>query len=183
YRLSLTNNSLQGNPDVRTGTLDVTLGPVGPAGPQGPAGSQGPAGPAGPPGSSATVTPASVCTALGYSDVADCLTIFSPPKFVFITNGSFDGNLGGLKGADQVCQSEAAVGGLPGTYRAWLSSSQSSVASRFTHSTGKYILPDSAHTLLANNFTDLISNGPRALIKFRADGTSVPTPKFAWTGT
>src|SRR5690349_10514236 len=29
YRLSLTNNSLQGNPSVRTGTLDVTLGAVG----------------------------------------------------------------------------------------------------------------------------------------------------------
>jgi Collagen triple helix repeat (20 copies) len=50
YLLSLTNNSLQGNPDVRTGTFDVTIGAVGPTGPQGATGPQGPAGPVGPVG-------------------------------------------------------------------------------------------------------------------------------------
>jgi len=47
YRLSLTNNSLQGNPDVRTGTLDVTIGAVGAQGSKGDTGATGPQGPAG----------------------------------------------------------------------------------------------------------------------------------------
>jgi hypothetical protein len=58
YRLSLINNSLQGNPDVRTGTLDVTIGAVGPIGPQGLKGDTGPAGPQGSPGLIGPVGPA-----------------------------------------------------------------------------------------------------------------------------
>lgn len=58
YRLSLTNNSLYGLTNVRTGTIDVTLGAEGPAGPQGPVGPQGPAGPAGPAGSQGPAGPA-----------------------------------------------------------------------------------------------------------------------------
>jgi collagen triple helix repeat protein/IPT/TIG domain-containing protein len=58
YRLALTNNSLQGNPDVRTGTLDVTIGAAGPAGAQGPAGPQGATGPTGPAGPAGAQGPA-----------------------------------------------------------------------------------------------------------------------------
>ena len=50
YRLSLTNNSLRGSPDERTGTIDVAIGAVGPAGPDGVAGPSGPAGAQGPQG-------------------------------------------------------------------------------------------------------------------------------------
>jgi hypothetical protein len=58
YRLSLTNNSLRGNPDVRTGTMDVAIGAAGPAGPEGIAGPTGPIGPAGPAGAQGPQGPA-----------------------------------------------------------------------------------------------------------------------------
>ena len=45
-------------------------------------------------------------------------------RLVFITSTLHDGNLGGVAGADQICNELASDAGLPGTYMAWLSSSQ-----------------------------------------------------------
>jgi len=43
---------------------------------------------------------------------------------VFVTSTTYQpGALGGLAGADDACQARAAAAGLPGTYRAWLSTS------------------------------------------------------------
>ncbi|MDE0205503.1 MAG: hypothetical protein OXP66_05695, partial [Candidatus Tectomicrobia bacterium] len=41
--------------------------------------------------------------------------------FVFVTKAAFQGNFGGLAGADARCQSAARDAGLPGLFRAWLS--------------------------------------------------------------
>lgn len=54
----------------------------------------------------------------------------------FVTSSTHNGNLGGLTGADAICQARAAAGGLPGgaesgTYKAWLSDSTGSPSSRF----------------------------------------------------
>jgi len=48
----------------------------------------------------------------------------TPGQYVFVTDGQFDGSLGGLSGGDAKCQLSAERAGMPGTYRAWLSSSQ-----------------------------------------------------------
>jgi hypothetical protein len=46
------------------------------------------------------------------------------PNIVFVSSLTYNGNLGGLAGADQKCQSLATAAGLPqNTYRAWLSTS------------------------------------------------------------
>ena len=45
-----------------------------------------------------------------------------PTYKVFNSSTSYNGNLGGLTGADAKCQSRAAAAGLTGTYKAWLSS-------------------------------------------------------------
>jgi hypothetical protein len=42
-------------------------------------------------------------------------------KRIFVTSVKFDGNLGGLAGADAKCASAAAGANLPGEWRAWLS--------------------------------------------------------------
>jgi hypothetical protein len=42
---------------------------------------------------------------------------------VFVTSTTYNGNLGGLAGADAICQARANAGGLSGTYKAWLSTS------------------------------------------------------------
>lgn len=46
------------------------------------------------------------------------------PNIAFVTSLGYDGNLGGLEGADQKCQALATAAGLPlNTYKAWLSTS------------------------------------------------------------
>jgi hypothetical protein len=42
-------------------------------------------------------------------------------KYVFVTSATFDGNLGGLAGADQKCQAAAAGANLGSTFVAWVS--------------------------------------------------------------
>jgi hypothetical protein len=46
------------------------------------------------------------------------------PNIAFVTSVTYNGNLGGLAGADQKCQALATAAGLPqNTYKAWLSTS------------------------------------------------------------
>ena len=59
-------------------------------------------------------------------------------KIVFLTSKTYSGDLGGLDGADTICNDLALDAGLPGTYKAWLSDSFVSVSERFTHA-GPYI--------------------------------------------
>jgi hypothetical protein len=49
---------------------------------------------------------------------------------VFTTKASFDGNLGGIAGADAKCNTYAKAAGLPGTFRAWLSDSSTDARTR-----------------------------------------------------
>ena len=46
----------------------------------------------------------------------------APRNIVFATSTLQDGNLGGLAGADAICNTRASAAGLPGAYVAWLSS-------------------------------------------------------------
>lgn len=78
-------------------------------------------------------------------------------NIVFLTSGKYDGNLGGLTGADAKCQAEAATAGLTGTYKAWLSTSANSASSRLTHSTEPYYL--TTGTIVANSWSDLTQDG------------------------
>jgi cysteine-rich repeat protein len=50
--------------------------------------------------------------------------------FVFVTAQMFPADLGGLDGADKICQQRAIAGGLSGTYRAWLSDDVTSAITR-----------------------------------------------------
>lgn len=52
-------------------------------------------------------------------------------KRVFVTSTKYNGNLGGLSGADAKCQERANTANLGGTWKAWLSDSTTSVTSRF----------------------------------------------------
>ena len=53
---------------------------------------------------------------------------------VFITSEQYDGNLGGLDGANEKCNQLAAAAGLEGTYSAWLSTDEDNdPESLFTH--------------------------------------------------
>ncbi len=79
-----------------------------------------------------------------------------PPveKIVFVTDSSYNGDLGGLAGADAICQAEAEAAGLGGTYKAWLSDIDDSPSTRFNQPELPYRLVDG--TLVASGWSDLI---------------------------
>lgn len=76
---------------------------------------------------------------------------------VFASSTKGPGDIGGLAGADQECQRLATAAGLPGTYKAWLSDSNTSAAARLTHATVPYTLPGGE--TVASSWADLTSGG------------------------
>jgi len=70
-------------------------------------------------------------------------------KMVFLTSNTYSGDLGGLDGADTICNDLAVEAGLHGTYKAWLSDSDVSVSERFTHSDLPYVLVDKIENILS----------------------------------
>jgi hypothetical protein len=98
----------------------------------------------------------------------------SPDKLVFVSSVGFNGNMGGLAGADARCQDLAAAAGLPGTYRAWLSTASESPSTRFVQSAGRYRLVNG--TVIANNWTDLTDGTIGSAINVTELGTTPPPP-------
>lgn len=74
-------------------------------------------------------------------------------KRVFKTSTQYNGNLGGLSGADQKCQTRANAANLGGIWKAWLSDGTSSANQRLNHFNGPYTLLDG--TVVVDNWTDL----------------------------
>ncbi len=72
---------------------------------------------------------------------------------VFVTSTRHDGDLGGLEGADDICQELSRVAGLSGSFKAWLSDDSDSPSSRFTHAETPYVLTDGAR--IASNWGEL----------------------------
>lgn len=104
-------------------------------------------------------------------------------KTVFITSSTHDGNLGGLKGADAKCQTEAdgPASIVPsGTYMAWLSDGTDSPNTRFTKSSHPYVLPNGKK--IAENYTDLTDGSILHAINIDPTGQLVGYQQF-WTGT
>jgi len=104
------------------------------------------------------------------------------PCRVFVSSTLYDGNLGGLDGADAKCQGLANAAGLPGIYKAWLSDSTNSPVSRFVPSSGPYRLVNG--TTIAANFTDLTDGTLLAPITVTETGGGVGTTDiWTWTNT
>jgi cysteine-rich repeat protein len=75
-------------------------------------------------------------------------------RLAFATSTLHDGNLGGLMGADTICNMRAQEAGLPGTYMAWLSTNEGSPATRFVQSMVPYFTVTGIK--IADNWTDLV---------------------------
>lgn len=174
-------------------TISLTPGPQGPQGPAGPQGPQGPAGPAG--GGSITIGAlnGTDCTD-SYGLSAKLVVSVNPDgsytitcngaKTVFITSDTFNGNLGGLAGADQLCQARAVQAGLLGNFKAWLSDDMQSPQTRFTHPNLPYVLVNKT-TVIAVSWTALVGGvnllNPISLDQYGNDIGSGYT--FVWTDT
>jgi hypothetical protein len=116
-----------------------------------------------------------VVTGPAYSDIKE--------KTVFVTSTLFNGNTGGLAGADEKCQAKAdgPASIVPeGTYLAWLSDGTDSPDTRFTKSSHPYILPDG--TKIAEDFADLTDGSLLHPINVDETGTRVGKLNI-WTGT
>jgi len=116
-----------------------------------------------------------------------CLT---RTRKIFTTSAVYQGGkLGGLGGADQICQNHASSAHLTGTFRAWLSDSTGTPLTRMVRGTGDYTLVDG--TIVAHGWDDLVDG--QLLNRIVIDETGelhqgVEAPSLmlgvpAWTGT
>jgi hypothetical protein len=109
-----------------------------------------------------------------------------PGKLVFVSASKYTGNLGGVAGADAKCQGEATAKGLNGTFKAWLSSSDSNdPESRFVHSPVPYYLLNGAK--IADNWTDLVDGALMNNISLDINSNTVSSygsyVDYFWTNT
>jgi len=102
-----------------------------------------------------------------------------PVKIAFVTSQSYNGDLGGLSGADSKCQTEASNAGLSGTFKAFLSDNNTTAASRLNQATVPYETVTGVR-IAADwiDLTDRIIDNP---LNVTAIGTTVSG--FAWTGS
>ena len=108
-------------------------------------------------------------------------------RLVFVTSQLYTGDLDGFAGANEKCQARALAAGLPGTYRAWLSSNATAPDSVFAPGALTYRLVDG--TPVASGWSDLTTekypserflNAPIDLDEF---GVPVSGERRVWTGT
>lgn len=85
--------------------------------------------------------------------IDDVMVQDDPGRTVFVTSSAHTGNLGGLDGADEICQSAAENAGLPGLYQAWLATSNADQPAARFDQRGSFELVDG--TVLATSWTDL----------------------------
>ena len=109
-------------------------------------------------------------------------------KTVFVTSQTFPGGgLGGLPGADAICERLANASGRMGTYLAWLSDATGSPAARFSENGGPYELTDG--TEIAHNWTELTEAGlvngitTTELRTMPPNATAACGPASVWTDT
>ncbi len=100
---------------------------------------------------------------------------------MFISSDNYSGDLGGLTGADQSCQSLADSSILNGTWKAWLSDSVTNVNVRFTHSNYPYILIDET-TKIADDWTSLTTSGLLSTIN-KNEKNKIVSNSNVWTNT
>jgi hypothetical protein len=102
-------------------------------------------------------------------------------RILFVTAEKFNGDLGGLAGADEKCQAAAdSAAPLAGrSFRAWLSDRTSSVAARIAPG-GRFVRVDG--TTIAESWSDLIDGALEAPVSKTQKGAE-PVAAEVWTAT
>ncbi|MBL4634871.1 MAG: DUF1554 domain-containing protein [Kofleriaceae bacterium] len=86
---------------------------------------------------------------------------------VFVTSSQFSGNLGGLSGADSICQGAAESANLGGNWRAWLSTPTVSAIDRIAD-VAPWYLPDRTTVVFASHAQ--LRETPTVLIEWDENG-------------
>ncbi len=94
------------------------------------------------------------------------------PKTVFITSEIYTGALGGLAGADALCNGHAGDAGLSGTYMAWLGTGAATPNTRFTRSAAPYVRTDGV--TIASDYADLTDGSLLAPIDVDEFASPIP---------
>lgn len=121
------------------------------------------------------------------TDTAGCAQCRRSSFRVFVTASPTLAVLGGVADADALCQGEAAAAQLQGTYRAWISDSQSSPLTRFGKALSRpYVRLDGL--AIAGTWDIMVTAGLSQPISLTAYGVPITadTPcvnDFVWTGT
>ncbi len=105
----------------------------------------------------------------------------NPPNYVFVTSTLHKGDVGGLAGADAICQARATAGALPGTYRAYLSTSAANAPTRLGTASG-WIRPKDNQPVI-DQISDLVSGHLFYPIMFDENGDPIGEGMYAMTGT
>jgi hypothetical protein len=170
-------------------TIELTPGPIGPQGPQGDAGLTGPQGPQGPEGqvgfqgTQGETGPQGPAGPAG--NVIETLQALGFVKTVFVTSAVYTGNLGGVIGADAICQAHAnAINSIvpPGTYKAWLAGgAQDAPATTFKQHQFPYVRSDGK--TIATSWSDLTDGQILNSIRVAENGNWIPVSQstVAWT--
>jgi hypothetical protein len=106
-------------------------------------------------------------------------TVGSEVVQVFVTSDTFNGNLGGLDGADTKCTAAATAAGLGGNWTAWLSDNATNARDRIPD--GEYRLLN--ETVVANNLDDLTDATVDAAINLDEEQSTVTTNTDVWIAT
>ncbi|GEM_PF-2127267 len=106
---------------------------------------------------------------------------------VFATRTTYNGNLGGLAGADAKCQTSADARSLGGTWKAWLSDDATSATDRLNHHQGPHRLLNG--TMIATTWGDLTDGTLKSGIDVDEFGRQIPqgpsgeSGVYAWSGS
>ncbi len=100
------------------------------------------------------------------------------PARVFVTSTYSNGDLGGLLGADGMCQARADAASLGGSWKAWICTDSEDAATRLEHNDDGYRLLSG--TIVADNWVDLTDGS----LNHAINRTELDTELFAgdvWT--
>jgi hypothetical protein len=109
-------------------------------------------------------------------------TFDANPVIAFVTSTSYNGNLGGVDGADAACQTQANAQSLVGTYKAWIrSSTDSSRINSINWLGNSFVLVGG--TQFASNYTTLTQASIHSpVFNLNELGQVVPNGTQVWTG-
>lgn len=129
-------------------------------------------------GTSFTIIPNPTVTVVPTYGVTPTPT--SASNRAFITSTFYNGNLGGLSGADAKCQARADAAKLGGKWKAWLSSDTVAASSRLEKSNNPYKLINGS--TIANNWSDL-TDGSLAKALNITEFNSTLNVNWVWTNS
>jgi hypothetical protein len=99
-------------------------------------------------------------------------------KRVFATSAAYNGNLGGLSGADAKCANSALAGNLGGSWKAWISDGTTNAIDRI-NDVGPWVIATGSQVVF-NNKANLTTT---PLINVGIDEQGRSLDGIVWTGT